>query len=149
MPECAICQERTTTVDFPCGHAACEDCILLWFARYRTCHLCRAPVPTAEGSDRVNSLLATPAVKTDSLRLLSFLRTVRLFGRAGQESLEEVHFFVRGVMDGEDYRRNIRFGTERERVLYQLVTGRDPTSEPGDREEEKGWRSRFISNLLS
>ncbi|CAL5390051.1 unnamed protein product [Camellia sinensis] len=46
---CAICQEKMhTPILLRCKHIFCEDCVLEWFERERTCPLCRALVKPAD-----------------------------------------------------------------------------------------------------
>ncbi|KAK7301037.1 hypothetical protein RJT34_11893 [Clitoria ternatea] len=46
---CAICQEKMQSpILLCCKHIFCEDCVLEWFERERTCPLCRALVKPAE-----------------------------------------------------------------------------------------------------
>ncbi|KAI8014163.1 RING finger and transmembrane domain-containing protein 2 [Camellia lanceoleosa] len=46
---CAICQEKMhTPISLRCKHIFCEDCVLEWFERERTCPLCRALVKPAD-----------------------------------------------------------------------------------------------------
>ncbi|XP_027332016.1 E3 ubiquitin-protein ligase RNFT1-like [Abrus precatorius] len=46
---CAICQEKMQApILLRCKHIFCEDCVLEWFERERTCPLCRALVKPAD-----------------------------------------------------------------------------------------------------
>lgn len=46
---CAICQEKMhAPILLSCKHIFCEDCVLEWFERERTCPLCRALVKPAD-----------------------------------------------------------------------------------------------------
>uniref|UniRef100_A0A5B7A275 RING-type domain-containing protein n=1 Tax=Davidia involucrata TaxID=16924 RepID=A0A5B7A275_DAVIN len=46
---CAICQEKMhAPILLRCKHIFCEDCVLEWFERERTCPLCRALVKSAD-----------------------------------------------------------------------------------------------------
>eukprot|EP00850_Spirogloea_muscicola_P023039 SM000324S12596 [mRNA] locus=s324:72417:74747:- [translate_table: standard] len=59
---CTICQEKMhSPISLGCHHVFCEDCVLEWFERERTCPLCRAVVRTAglrSFGDGSTSLLA-------------------------------------------------------------------------------------------
>eukprot|EP00850_Spirogloea_muscicola_P017080 SM000143S00745 [mRNA] locus=s143:350160:352530:+ [translate_table: standard] len=59
---CTICQEKMhRPISLGCHHVFCEDCVLEWFERERTCPLCRAVVRTAglrSFGDGSTSLLA-------------------------------------------------------------------------------------------
>ena len=57
--ECAVCQDIMLKAHFlsPCGHMFCEDCVLTWLRKSKTCPTCRQPVRSAPA----------PAVAVDNL----------------------------------------------------------------------------------
>lgn len=48
-PDCSICYETMhLPVKLSCSHMFCEDCVMEWFDRERSCPLCRANVGTTQ-----------------------------------------------------------------------------------------------------
>jgi E3 ubiquitin-protein ligase RNFT1 len=52
-PDCSICYEpMQMPVKLACTHLFCEDCVMEWLDRERSCPLCRAPiVSTTQSTD--------------------------------------------------------------------------------------------------
>lgn len=47
-PDCSICYEAMhQPVKLSCSHMFCEECVMEWFDRERSCPLCRASMATS------------------------------------------------------------------------------------------------------
>jgi len=53
-PDCSICYEMMQSpVKLSCSHMFCEECVMEWFDRERSCPLCRANMVSPTGSRSV------------------------------------------------------------------------------------------------